>query len=173
MVCHASSARSFSSHFLSMPCPGEVLGENPAVSLSDGTTKQSLLSCCGAQHSLWAMLQPTLWASGVSSGAVKIDAVSPLLSLGGAALSTAARPKRSSHNWVVKAALLVRWQRRQVLHCGRGAFSLAWGLILGGRFTAGCEIVPQATLCEHFSTVQCCGKAQRPLESVALQFKQG
>lgn len=42
------------------------------IQLGSGTPKQTLLSCYRAQCSLWAMLQPMLLASSLSSGTVKI-----------------------------------------------------------------------------------------------------
>lgn len=61
------------------------------IQLGSGTTSWALLSCYGAQCSLWGTLQPALWASSLSAGTVKIYVVS----LGGIALCTAASAEYS------------------------------------------------------------------------------
>lgn len=61
------------------------------IQLGSAIAKRALLSCYGVQCSLWAMLQPALWASSLSSGTVKIYVVS----IGGIALRTAASAEYS------------------------------------------------------------------------------
>lgn len=138
------------------------------IQLGSGITKQALLSCYGVQCSLWAMLQPALWASSLSSGTVKIYVVS----LGGIALRTAASAEYSRTGF---------WKQR---HCSGSAGCWYAGSV-GRSFTAAEQPCPlHVTLfweggsqgaarlchrpcCTSTSSLCCwCGKAQQSLESV-------
>lgn len=102
MVCHGSSARLFSSYFLPMPCSGESLGQNLAAPSPNPAWQ------CYHQTDSPKLLWSTVFTLGSAAAralstqcifwTVKIHVVS----LGGVAHPTAARPKHSSHTGLWK-----------------------------------------------------------------------
>lgn len=104
-MCHASSARRFSSCFIPVPGSGVLPDQNPdplSTNLSDSTARQALLNCTSNASDCYVcliILPSVLLTSTLSSGTVKIRVDLPSV-FAGYRFYTAAQLKYSSCIWV-------------------------------------------------------------------------